>query len=139
MDCGGRAPRRNRFSTANQCSKAAWRSVPHRTLKASDAPQPLRDFALISPLSTLDNAPATLHIPVMPIYEFHCEKCGADNEILVRSSALQGTPCPKCGSKKLTKRLSTFASSVSGQDAGPACSGVPSSCGRCGTGVPHSH
>jgi putative FmdB family regulatory protein len=75
----------------------------------------------------------------MPIYEFHCDKCGADNEILVRSSKWEGTPCPKCGSKKLAKKLSVFASSVASEAASPSCSGTPRSCGMCGTGKAHSH
>ena len=77
----------------------------------------------------------------MPIYEFHCEKCGKDSEVLVRSSDWKGTPCPKCGSTRLEKKFSTFASSMAGGGAGEgaSCSGVPSSCGMCGTGKPHSH
>ncbi|MSU20507.1 MAG: zinc ribbon domain-containing protein [Pedosphaera sp.] len=77
----------------------------------------------------------------MPIYEFHCGKCDQDSEVLVRSSHWEGTACPHCGSTKLAKKLSVFASS-GGDGAGnegAACSGVPRSCGRCGTGVPHSH
>ncbi|MCC7373702.1 MAG: zinc ribbon domain-containing protein [Verrucomicrobiales bacterium] len=81
----------------------------------------------------------------MPIYEFHCEDCGAESEILVRSSDWKGTPCPKCGSKRLKKEFSVFASS--GSDSGPSaaggagaeCSGTPRSCGRCCGGGPHHH
>ena len=75
----------------------------------------------------------------MPIYEFHCTECRRDSEVLVRSSDWKGTRCPKCGSPKLEKKFSVFASTSGGEDAGPACTGKPSSCGRCGTGVPHSH
>ncbi|MEK7781935.1 MAG: zinc ribbon domain-containing protein [Verrucomicrobiota bacterium] len=78
----------------------------------------------------------------MPIYEFHCGKCEQDSEILVRSSDWQGTKCPHCGSEKLAKKFSTFASSTAGglaPTAKPSCSGVPSSCGMCGTGKPHRH
>ncbi len=78
----------------------------------------------------------------MPIYEFHCEKCEKDSEILVRSSDWAGTKCPHCGSAKLAKKFSTFASSVSGGGGGssePSCTGTPRSCGMCGTGKPHSH
>jgi len=77
----------------------------------------------------------------MPIYEFHCDKCERDSEILVRSSDWTGTECPHCGSTKLAKKFSTFASSVAGGGAteAPACSGVPRSCGMCGTGKPHRH
>ncbi|HWF19438.1 MAG TPA: FmdB family zinc ribbon protein [Verrucomicrobiae bacterium] len=76
----------------------------------------------------------------MPIYEFHCEKCEKDSEILVRSSEWEGTKCPHCGSTKLSKKLSVFASSTGGANApDPSCSGNPRSCGMCGTGKPHSH
>ncbi|MDB6018482.1 MAG: Regulatory protein FmdB family [Pedosphaera sp.] len=75
----------------------------------------------------------------MPIYEFQCGKCKKESEILVRSSQWEGTPCPHCGSTNLTKKLSVFASSAGNDDSGPSCSGTPSSCGKCGTGKPHSH
>lgn len=77
----------------------------------------------------------------MPIYEFHCDACGADSEVLVRSADWKGTPCPRCGSQRLSKLFSTFAASnASGSNEGTAgCSGTPSSCGLCGTGKPHSH
>ncbi|MEW6156396.1 MAG: zinc ribbon domain-containing protein [Verrucomicrobiota bacterium] len=80
------------------------------------------------------------HSP-MPIYEFHCQHCAKDSEILVRSTHWEGTSCPHCGSKRLNKKLSVFASSVAGESAPepPSCSGNPRSCRRCGTGVPHSH
>lgn len=90
--------------------------------------------------SPVDKLLPSAYIPSMPIYEFHCEKCGKDSELLVRSRKWEGTPCPKCGSTKLAKKLSVFASSSAG-DSGPAdsCSGNPGSCGMCGTGRPHSH
>jgi len=75
----------------------------------------------------------------MPIYEFHCAACDRDSEILVRSSRWKGAKCPHCGSTKLDKKLSVFASSVAGQGAEPVCTGKPRSCGLCGTGKPHSH
>jgi putative FmdB family regulatory protein len=75
----------------------------------------------------------------MPIYEFHCEKCGADSEILVRSTDWKGTACPECGSTRLGKKLSVFASSSTGAEAPPDCTGVQSSCGRCRAAVPHKH
>ncbi|PYJ07659.1 MAG: hypothetical protein DME25_03385 [Verrucomicrobia bacterium] len=76
----------------------------------------------------------------MPIYEFHCEKCDKDSEVLVRSSNWKGTQCPHCGSTKLSKKLSVFASSGGASPkAAPSCTGTPHSCGLCGTGRPHSH
>jgi putative FmdB family regulatory protein len=74
----------------------------------------------------------------MPIYEFHCEKCERDSEVLVRSSRWEGTKCPHCGSEKLSKKLSVFASAMAGEAETP-CGGNPASCCRCGTGRPHSH
>jgi putative FmdB family regulatory protein len=75
----------------------------------------------------------------MPIYEFHCGKCNKDSEILVRSSDWEGTPCPHCGSKKLTKKFSVFASN--GGAEAPACDtgAKKSGCCACGTGRPHRH
>jgi putative FmdB family regulatory protein len=66
----------------------------------------------------------------MPIYEFHCEKCGKDSELLVRSSDWKNSECPHCGSKKLSKKFSTFAS------AGAATSSSKPSGGghHCGGG-----
>jgi putative FmdB family regulatory protein len=78
---------------------------------------------------------------LMPIYEFHCDKCQKDSELLVRSSKWEGTKCPHCGSSKLSKRLSVFASSAGNQtQAAPAC-GTKSS-GSCGchcAGGKHKH
>jgi len=77
----------------------------------------------------------------MPIYEFHCGKCEKDSEILVRSPELKGLECPHCGSKKLVKKLSVFASAGGGDrsSAGPACDTPGSgSCGCCGGGK-HRH
>lgn len=76
----------------------------------------------------------------MPIYEFHCDACDRDSEVLVRSSEWKGTPCPHCGSVRLRKKFSTFAATVQGGGGdGAACTGTPSSCGLCGTGKAHSH
>src|SRR5690348_14490116 len=67
----------------------------------------------------------------MPIYEFHCEKCGKDSEVLVRSSDWKGTECPKCGSTKLEKKFSVFASSNAEGGASPS---PKRSGGGCGPG-----
>lgn len=67
----------------------------------------------------------------MPLYEFHCGKCERDSEILVRSSDWAGTKCPHCGSTKLEKKFSTFASQ--GEGAAPAPAGGGGGCGSgCG-------
>ncbi len=72
----------------------------------------------------------------MPFYEFTCQDCKKDSEVLVRSMEWEGTPCPACGSVRLEKKLSVFAA-VGAAEGGaspaelPPCSGVPASCGRC--------
>jgi putative FmdB family regulatory protein len=77
----------------------------------------------------------------MPIYEFHCDKCEQDSEILVRSSRWQGSKCPHCGSTKLSKKLSVFASSGGGRPAAaaPGCQSGAGSCGCCCGGGKHRH
>jgi putative FmdB family regulatory protein len=82
----------------------------------------------------------TSYLSPMPIYEFHCERCGRDSEVLARSSDWQGTLCPRCGSTKLRKKLSVFASATAGSDfTPPPCGNGGGSCCRCGTGKPHRH
>ncbi|HEX4341928.1 MAG TPA: zinc ribbon domain-containing protein [Verrucomicrobiae bacterium] len=75
----------------------------------------------------------------MPIYEFHCEGCAKDSEILVRSSDWQGTKCPYCGSAKLAKKFSVFASSAAGEGSAPSSCAPPSGGCGCGRGGPHRH
>jgi putative FmdB family regulatory protein len=70
----------------------------------------------------------------MPIYEFHCEKCERDSEILVRSADLKNTECPHCGSTKLSKKFSTFASANSGAQTSSGKSNGGHSCGGGGCG-----
>lgn len=78
----------------------------------------------------------------MPIYEFHCTKCEQDSEILVRSNRWKGAKCPRCGSTRLEKKLSVFASS-GGVPASEACcattSAKSSGCGCCCGGGKHRH
>ncbi|MGA2221817.1 MAG: zinc ribbon domain-containing protein [Verrucomicrobiia bacterium] len=80
----------------------------------------------------------------MPLYEFHCASCEKDFELLVRSSRWEGTSCPHCGSKKLTKKLSVFAASVaSSTSAAPSCAMNPQGGGcpdtLCRGCRPHHH
>jgi putative FmdB family regulatory protein len=76
----------------------------------------------------------------MPIYEFHCSECSKDSEMLVRSSKWKGTKCPHCGSTKLAKKLSVFASSVASGGEVAACGMKPGSCGcSCSGGAGHRH
>ena len=54
----------------------------------------------------------------MPIFEFICNDCKHPFEELLRNSELPiGVICPKCGSQQVKKKLSAFASKVSGGDS----------------------
>ncbi|RMF39527.1 MAG: zinc ribbon domain-containing protein [Planctomycetota bacterium] len=44
----------------------------------------------------------------MPLYEYRCKECGAEMELLVRSTG-EKPQCPKCKSKRLEKLLSVVA------------------------------
>jgi putative FmdB family regulatory protein len=72
----------------------------------------------------------------MPIYEFHCGECEWDGEILVRSADWKNSECPHCGSKKLSKKFSTFASANTGEGVSAPKSGGGHHC--CGGGC-HAH
>jgi putative FmdB family regulatory protein len=65
----------------------------------------------------------------MPIYEFHCEQCAQDSEILVRSADWKGAKCPHCGSSKISKKFSTFASASAGEKTSGQKSGGARGCG----------
>jgi putative FmdB family regulatory protein len=63
----------------------------------------------------------------MPIYEFACPKCRVIFNFLSKRINPERTPvCPKCGNKKMTKQLSSFAmprgakeTSEGGEGGGP--------------------
>lgn len=58
----------------------------------------------------------------MPVYEYTCEGCGEELELLVASSRRRPA-CPDCGSRKLTRRFSTFAAHGGSRSASPCESG----------------
>ncbi len=69
----------------------------------------------------------------MPMFEFNCRKCGADFEELVATSG-ELAPCPECGSRRVAKRISSFAVAGEARQAGGGggcggCSG--GSCSHC--------
>ncbi len=65
----------------------------------------------------------------MPIYEFTCDGCESDFEVLVRGD--EQPTCPSCGGVKLAKQFSVPAAHVSGSSALPVCA-PPSPGGGCG-------
>jgi putative FmdB family regulatory protein len=66
----------------------------------------------------------------MPIYEFHCSKCGADFEELTSMSGAAAVTCRHCGSKRVDRLMSSFA--VQGGDAMAKAAAEPGGCGACG-------
>jgi putative FmdB family regulatory protein len=75
----------------------------------------------------------------MPLLEYRCSDCGKKTENLVLAGEKERRPvCASCGSKKVTRVLSTFAAQSStpskgGFDAATACGGgacgMPEACG----------
>lgn len=64
----------------------------------------------------------------MPMFEFVCAECGHSFEELLRNTdAVSSLVCPKCGSPNVRKKLSTFASRISGV-ASFSLGGSSSSC-----------
>ena len=65
----------------------------------------------------------------MPIYEFVCDQCQREQELLLRGD--QSPHCEQCGSGKLSKLLSVPAAhAASSGNSGPAPEGpCGSSCG----------
>ena len=65
----------------------------------------------------------------MPIYEYICEDCKQKFVILIRNSEEEnGAVCSNCGSRKLRKIFSSFATGdpeESGSTAGPCSCGGP--------------
>ncbi len=64
----------------------------------------------------------------MPLYEFTCTDCDATFEELVAASLdTLGVTCPECGSERIEKLVSRFAS---GGASAPNTSAGGGSCGR---------
>ena len=74
----------------------------------------------------------------MPIYEFECEKCGEFFEQLIFGR--DKPECPKCGSEKVCKAISSCVARVSGDGGSGASSPGCSLCkgGNCSTCRPGS-
>ncbi len=69
----------------------------------------------------------------MPLFEFVCSDCNQSFEELVQSaSAIDRVICPECGSSQVNKKISTFASRISG---GGSFSLGASSAASCSTGT----
>ncbi len=71
----------------------------------------------------------------MPIYEFQCEACGEEFEVLLKSrSEISEVTCQKCGGKKLRRLMSTITPIVDSGGGGEDKPRVAES-HRCETGT----
>jgi putative FmdB family regulatory protein len=52
----------------------------------------------------------------MPIYKFRCDKCGHEFEDLVPNRG-DKSPCPECGSKKVSRMVSMPAKRAPGSSS----------------------
>ncbi|MFV1964301.1 MAG: zinc ribbon domain-containing protein [Pirellulaceae bacterium] len=71
----------------------------------------------------------------MPIYEYTCQMCRCDFEVLLRRG--EAPECPQCGGKKLAKQFSVPAAHSGNSKDLPICGApTPGACGMhaCGTG-----
>jgi putative FmdB family regulatory protein len=66
----------------------------------------------------------------MPIYNYNCEDCNKEFEVLVKSCD-DKTECSSCGSKNVKKVYSSFDFSMKGNSA-PACQSGGCPGGSCG-------
>ncbi|MDH5299518.1 MAG: zinc ribbon domain-containing protein [Desulfobulbaceae bacterium] len=64
----------------------------------------------------------------MPLFDFVCRSCGAEFEALVMGG--DQPVCPRCQSRELDKKMSTFAFRSKGS-GGETTSGGGSKCGGC--------
>jgi len=65
----------------------------------------------------------------MPIFEFECKNCYESFEELVLSSnSIFEVKCPDCGSLQVRKKISSFASKISGTSQSMSVSPSSASC-----------
>jgi putative FmdB family regulatory protein len=67
----------------------------------------------------------------MPLYDFTCQECGRQSELLV--SASSQPDCPECGSSRMTKMLPIVAAQTRGDSASQGSQGSRPQ-GSCGSG-----
>jgi len=73
-------------------------------------------------------------LPSMPLFEFFCEDCEENSELLVRSGNGSSEECSHCGSTRLEKQLSRvtpMGGSAEANLSAGECTGNPGACGMC--------
>ena len=71
----------------------------------------------------------------MPMFEFTCKECSRQFEDLVTLAEMEAgeVVCPACGSRRIERGFSTFA--TSGGDSAGGFSGGGCGSGGCGSGA----
>jgi putative FmdB family regulatory protein len=69
-------------------------------------------------------------VVIMPLYEYACQTCDTEFEVLVRAS--EAPECPACHGTALERQFSVFAPRAGGAASRPAAMNAPGGCGRCG-------
>ncbi|MGB2911838.1 MAG: zinc ribbon domain-containing protein [Anaerolineales bacterium] len=65
----------------------------------------------------------------MPIFEFECSNCDREfEELLFNTGAVSEVICPECGSSKVNKKISTFASKAAGGSSFSLSNSAATSC-----------
>lgn len=74
----------------------------------------------------------------MPIYEYRCNSCGAQDDVMQKMSDAPLTTCPACGKETYAKQLSAAGFQLKGNGYyvtdfknKPEASGAPSACSTC--------
>lgn len=65
----------------------------------------------------------------MPLYEYHCQNCQQDVELLLQRHD-DSPVCPECGSQKMTKLLSVIGAPVQGNSTTQRSDSDGGTCGR---------
>jgi putative FmdB family regulatory protein len=72
----------------------------------------------------------------MPLYDYMCNDCGRQSELLINASATD-PKCPECGSPRLSKMLPVVAAHARGDSSPGGMESPPGPCGSsCGC-FPH--
>jgi len=65
----------------------------------------------------------------MPIFEFECSDCDREfEELLFNTGAVSEVICPECGSSRVNKKISMFASKAAGGSSFSLGSSAAASC-----------
>jgi len=72
----------------------------------------------------------------MPIFEFVCRQCDHGFEEIMSYAEMEAgdAVCPACGSSKVARGLSSFATGKGGGQASPPCGSGGGGCGSSGFG-----